>query len=73
MESLKEVKEQKPITSNKCDNCGCENVAWSADTKLWLRFAKPKDFLCPKCFVEKAKPKLKPNEGIGFKAEIFYK
>lgn len=69
----KEKKEVSKPKNNKCDNCGGKNVAWSAEDGLWLRFAKPKDFLCPQCFVEKAKLNLRPNEGIGFMAEIFYK
>ncbi len=70
---MTKLKDIKILSDNKCDNCDCENVPWSAPTELWLKVCKPKEFLCPRCFVDKAKPKLKPNEGIGFKAEIFYK
>lgn len=65
----KEIKTVK----TKCDSCKQENISWWTTTELWLRFCQKEDFFCPKCFIEKAKPKLKTNEGIGFMAEIFYK
>ncbi len=59
--------------NNKCDSCGDQNVPWHTPDNIWLRFCEKLEHLCPKCFVKKAKHKLKPNEGIGFLAEIFYK